>query len=87
MSLQQLLECRFEHGTRQLLNRGSQHDTQLAIAMLKSNLVDLLPIDESLKVDNLWIPAIGLLRGGATQEDLPNVARPGNRQHESFALG
>jgi hypothetical protein len=63
MSLQQLLECRFYHGTSQVLNRGSQHDSQLAIAMLKSNLLDLLRIDESLEVDNLWIAAIALLAG------------------------
>ena len=61
MSLQQLLECGFDHGTSQLLNRGSQHDSQLPIAMLKSNLLDLLGIDESLEVDNLWIAAIRLL--------------------------
>jgi hypothetical protein len=64
MSLQQLLECRFYHGTSQVLNRGSQHDTQLPIAMLKSNFLDLRRIDESLKVDDLWIAAIGLLPCG-----------------------
>src|SRR5580700_857831 len=64
MSLQQLLECRFDHGTSQVLNRGSQHDSQLPIAMLKSNLLDPLRIDESFKVDNLWIAAIGLVAGG-----------------------
>ena len=42
MSLQQLLECRFDHGTSQVLSRGSQHDSQLPIAMLKSNLLELL---------------------------------------------
>ena len=46
------------------MNRGSQRDSQLPFAMLKSNLLDLLGIDESLKVDNLWIAAIGLLPGG-----------------------
>jgi hypothetical protein len=64
MSLEQLLKCRFDHGTSQVLNRGSQHDSQLPIAMLKSDLLDLLRIDESLKVDNLWIAAIALLPGG-----------------------
>src|SRR5712691_961496 len=64
MSLQQLLECCFDHRTSQVLNRGSEHDSQLPIAMLKSNLLDLLGIDESLKVDNLWIAETGLLPGG-----------------------
>src|SRR5947209_20215735 len=63
MSLQQLLQCGFDHGTSQVLNRGSQHDSQLAIAVLKSNFLDLLRIDESLEGDNLWIAAIGLLLG------------------------
>ena len=61
MSLQQLLERPFDHGTSQVLNRGSEHDTQLSIAMLKSNLLDLLRIDEGLEVDNLWIAETNLL--------------------------
>jgi hypothetical protein len=32
--------------------------------MLKPNLLDLLRIDESLEVDDLWTPVIGLLLGG-----------------------
>src|ERR1700685_3864950 len=61
MSLQQLLECCFYHRASQVLNRGSQHDAQLPIAMLKSNLLDLLGVDERLEVDNLWIFAIGFV--------------------------
>jgi hypothetical protein len=64
MSLQQLLECRFDHGASEVLNRSPQHDSQLSLAMLKSNLLDLLGIDESLEVDDLWIRVIGLLLGG-----------------------
>jgi len=64
MSLQQLLECRFDHGTSQVLNRGSQYDSQLPIAMLESNLFDVLRIYESLEVDNLWIDGLGLPPGG-----------------------
>ena len=64
MSLQQLLECLFDHGTSQMLNRGSQHDSQLPVAMLKSNFLDVLGIDESLEVDDLWIAAIALLPVG-----------------------
>ena len=64
MPLQQLPERRFYHGTSQVLNRGSQHNSQLAIAMLKSNLFDLVRIDEGLEVDNLRIAAIYLLPGG-----------------------
>ena len=64
MSLQQRLKRRFDHRTSQVLDRGSQHDSQLAIAMLKSNCLDLLDIGESLKVDNLWIAAFALLPGG-----------------------
>jgi hypothetical protein len=64
MSLQQLLECRLDHGASEVLNRTSQHDSQLSFAMLKSNLLDLLGIDESLKVDDLWIDVTGLLPGG-----------------------
>src|ERR1700732_2127210 len=60
MPLQQLLEGLFDHGTSQMLNRGPQHDSQLPLAMLESNLVDLLRIDESLEVDNLWIARISL---------------------------
>ena len=60
MSLQQLLERLFDHGTSQMLNRGPQHDSQLPFAMLESNLIDLLRIDESLEVDDLWIAGIGL---------------------------
>ena len=63
MPLQQLLERRFDHGTSQMLNRGSKHDSQLSVAMLKSNLLDLLRVDESLEVDDLWIPVIGVLLG------------------------
>src|SRR5579863_1676404 len=62
--LQQWLECRFNHGASQVLNRCSEHDSQLAIAMLKSNLLDLLRVDESFEVDNLWIFAIGLRPAG-----------------------
>ena len=64
MPLQQWLECRFNHGTRQVLNRGAQHDSQLAIAMLKSNFLDPLGVDESFEVNNLRIFAIGLRPGG-----------------------
>ena len=38
-----------------MLNRGPQHDSQLPSAMLESNLIDLLRIDESLEVDNMGI--------------------------------
>ena len=75
MSLQQLLECLFDHGTSQVLNRGSQHDSQLPVAMLKPNFLDLLGIDESLEVDNLWIAAIALLPVGK-QEGRGAVALP-----------
>jgi hypothetical protein len=34
MSLQQLMERRFNHGASQVLNRSSQHDPQLPVAML-----------------------------------------------------
>ena len=34
------------------------------MAMLKSNLFDLLPIDEGLEVDNLWILEFGLMLAG-----------------------
>jgi len=61
MSLQQPLQGLFDHGTSQVLNGGSQHDSQLPIAMLKSNFLDLLRIDEGLEVDNLWIAETGLL--------------------------
>jgi hypothetical protein len=47
-------------GRSQKLNRGAQYDSQLAIAMLKSNLLDLLRIDESFEVDNLWVFAFRL---------------------------
>src|SRR5215470_8314764 len=63
VSLQQLLECRFDHGASQVLNRRPEHDPQFSIAMMKSNLLDLLRIDESFKIDDLWIAAIGLLAG------------------------
>jgi len=63
MSLQQPLQGLFDHGTSQMLNRGTQHDSQLPFAMLESNLIDLLRIDESLEVDNLGIDGISLLPG------------------------
>jgi hypothetical protein len=62
--LQQWLQCRFDHGRTQKLNRGAQHDSQLAIAMLKSNLLDLLCIDESFEVDTLWVFAFRLRPAG-----------------------
>src|SRR5580700_10047197 len=65
--LQQWLECRFNHRTSEVLNRGAQHDSQLAIAMLKSNFLDPLGVDEGFEVDNLRIFAIGL-RPGAKQK-------------------
>jgi hypothetical protein len=61
MPLQQLLERCFDHWTSQLLNRGPQHNSELPVAMLKSNLLDLLGIDERLKVDNSWIFEIDML--------------------------
>src|ERR1700730_4023838 len=64
MPLQQLLQCGFDHWPSQVLNRRSQHNSQLAIAMLKSNLLDLLGIDESLEVDNFRVFAIVLRPGG-----------------------
>jgi hypothetical protein len=64
MSLQQLPEGFFDHGTSQMLNRGPQHDSQLPSAMLESNLIDLFRIDESLEVDHLWIAGISLRPGG-----------------------
>ncbi len=64
MSLQQLLERRFDHWTSQMLNRGSKHDSQLSAAMLKSHLLDLLRIDEGLEVNNLWIVKFGFLLPG-----------------------
>jgi hypothetical protein len=73
MSLQQLLECRFDHGASEVLNRSSQHDSQLSFAMLKSNVLDLLSIDKGLKVDNLWIPVI-VLRARGKQEGCGSVS-------------
>jgi len=61
MSLQQLPECRFDHGTGEMLDRCSKHDSQLAISMLKSNFFDLLCIEESLEIDNFRISAICFL--------------------------
>ena len=61
MSLQQLPECRFDHGTGEMLDRCSKHDSQLAIPMLKSNFFDLLCIEEGLKANNLWMTVIRLL--------------------------
>src|SRR5579872_213737 len=43
-----------------MLDRSSQHDSQFAIAMLKSNLLDLIGVDEGFEVDNLWIFAFAL---------------------------
>jgi len=37
-----------------MLNRGPKHNPQLAIPMLKSDLFDLLGVEERLEVNNLW---------------------------------
>jgi len=44
-----------------VLDRRSKNDSQLAIPMLESDLSDLLSIEESLKVDDLWMSVFSLL--------------------------
>src|ERR1700688_4783405 len=60
MSSQQFLQRCLDHGTREMLDRRSEHDPQLTLFVLESYFFDLLRIQESLEVNDLRVRAIGL---------------------------
>ncbi len=48
-------ERRFNHGTRVVLDGYSKHDSQLPVAVLKTNFFDMLRIEESFEINDLRI--------------------------------